>query len=99
MSAILLDGTLVAKQTEQQLINRVKSIRLKNGYPPTLATILVGSDLASKTYVRMKQNACRRIGMESVAIELPATTTTEELKEKIFSLTAICFKTSISSSV
>ena len=86
MSAILLDGTLVAKQTEQELINRVKNIRLKNGYPPTLATILVGSDPASQTYVRMKQNACKRIGMESVAIELPATTTTEELTEKIFSL-------------
>jgi methylenetetrahydrofolate dehydrogenase (NADP+)/methenyltetrahydrofolate cyclohydrolase len=44
-----------------------------------LATILVGDDPASATYVKMKGNACRRIGMESLAIELPASTTTRQL--------------------
>jgi len=48
-----------------------------------LATILVGDDPASATYVKMKGNACARIGMESMRIELPASTTTEELAAKI----------------
>lgn len=53
-----------------------------------LATVLVGSDPASATYVRMKQNACKRVGMDSIAVELPETTTTEELLTKIKELNA-----------
>ena len=46
---------------------------------PQLATILVGHDPASETYVKMKQNTCNRVGMKSMAIELPESTSTEEL--------------------
>jgi methylenetetrahydrofolate dehydrogenase (NADP+)/methenyltetrahydrofolate cyclohydrolase len=48
-----------------------------------LATILVGDDPASATYVKMKGNACQRVGMDSLRIELPSTTTTEELLAEI----------------
>ena len=58
----------------------------KNNIKPTLATILVGSDPASETYVKMKRNTCARVGMESIAVELPETTTTEELLSTIKSL-------------
>jgi methylenetetrahydrofolate dehydrogenase (NADP+)/methenyltetrahydrofolate cyclohydrolase len=51
-----------------------------------LATVLVGGDPASATYVRMKQNACKRIGMDSIAVEMPENTTTELLLNKIQSL-------------
>jgi methylenetetrahydrofolate dehydrogenase (NADP+)/methenyltetrahydrofolate cyclohydrolase len=54
-----------------------------NGQAPILATILVGADPASATYVKMKQNACKRIGMESIAVEMPSTTSTRELLAKI----------------
>ena len=53
---------------------------------PTLATILVGNDPASETYVKMKRNTCARVGMESIAVELSEDTTTEELLEKIRTL-------------
>jgi methylenetetrahydrofolate dehydrogenase (NADP+)/methenyltetrahydrofolate cyclohydrolase len=53
--------------------------RLHLQEPPILATILVGDDPASATYVKMKGNACRRVGMESLSIALPGTTTTEGL--------------------
>lgn len=46
---------------------------------PVLATVLVGDDPASATYVRMKGNACQRVGLEPRAVELPASTTTEQL--------------------
>ena len=72
MSAILLDGKAVAARTEAELSERVAAIKAKTGQTPILATILVGDDPASATYVKMKGNACRRIGMESLAIELPA---------------------------
>jgi methylenetetrahydrofolate dehydrogenase (NADP+)/methenyltetrahydrofolate cyclohydrolase len=79
MSAILLDGKAVAARTEAELGERVAAIKAKTGQTPILATILVGDDPASATYVKMKGNACRRIGMESQAIELPASTTTRQL--------------------
>ena len=86
MTAKILDGKALAKTTEAQLTERVAQLKAKGGQTPVLATILVGDDPASATYVKMKANACKRIGMESLAVELPASTTTEELLAKIESL-------------
>ena len=84
MSAIVLDGKALSKKLESDLAERVKKIKsINNERAPILATILVGDDPASATYVKMKQNACKRIGMESIAIEMPATTSTRELLTKI----------------
>jgi methylenetetrahydrofolate dehydrogenase (NADP+)/methenyltetrahydrofolate cyclohydrolase len=84
MSALIIDGKSLAKKTEAELSQRVTALKLaNNGQAPILATILVGSDPASGTYVKMKQNACKRIGMESIAVELSEQTTTEELLAKI----------------
>jgi methylenetetrahydrofolate dehydrogenase (NADP+)/methenyltetrahydrofolate cyclohydrolase len=89
MSAKALDGKSLAAQTETELTQRVAQIKQANeGRAPILATILVGADPASATYVKMKQNACKRIGMESIAVELPEQTTTEQLLEKISELNA-----------
>ena len=87
MTALILDGRSLAQKTEQQLANRVSMLKNKHSeHSPSLATILVGSDSSSATYVRMKQNACKRIGMESITVELPEETTTEELLRKITEL-------------
>ena len=79
----IMDGKKVALDTEESLINRVMSLKNQKGYVPTLATILVGDDPASATYVKMKGNACERIGMKSLKVELSSETTTEELLEQI----------------
>ena len=84
MSALVLDGKALAQQTEAQLLERVEKLKTNsNGQTPILATILVGDDPASATYVKMKGNACRRVGMESLAVEMPASTSTEQLLAKI----------------
>ncbi|WP_461517709.1 bifunctional methylenetetrahydrofolate dehydrogenase/methenyltetrahydrofolate cyclohydrolase FolD [Porticoccus sp.] len=89
MAALILDGKAVAQQTEAELSERVARLKDKsNGQTPILATILVGGDPASATYVRMKQNACQRVGMESIAVEMSDTTTTEQLLAKIHELNA-----------
>ncbi|MDC6459316.1 bifunctional methylenetetrahydrofolate dehydrogenase/methenyltetrahydrofolate cyclohydrolase FolD [Luminiphilus sp.] len=89
MTALLLDGKYVAQLTEANLTERVAALEAKTGNrTPVLATILVGDDPASATYVRMKANACRRIGMESMAIELPASTKTNALLSQIEQLNA-----------
>ena len=82
MTALILDGKNLSKITEESIKERVKNLS-GNNIKPTLATILVGDDPASETYVKMKRNTCARVGMESIAIELPDTTTTEELLNKI----------------
>ena len=81
--SILLDGSKVALETEEQLKERVKALKEKKGFVPILATILVGDDPASATYVKMKGNACERIGMKSIKVELPSSTSTEELLDEI----------------
>ena len=84
MTAVILDGKHVAQLTEEQLSLRVEALKAKSdGRTPVLATILVGDDPASATYVKMKGNACRRVGMESMAIELPASTRTNDLLREI----------------
>ena len=84
MTALILDGKALSLKSEADLSSRVAAIKEKNnGQAPILATILVGADPASATYVKMKQNACQRIGMESIAIEMPTTTSTRELLAKI----------------
>jgi len=84
MPALILDGKAIAQQTEAELTERVAQLKERSGgQTPMLATILVGGDPASATYVRMKQNACKRVGMESIAVEMSEETTTEELMSKI----------------
>lgn len=84
MTALILDGKALSLKSEADLSSRVAAIKEKNnGEAPILATILVGADPASATYVKMKQNACKRIGMESIAVEMPTTTSTRELLAKI----------------
>ncbi|CAA0117061.1 Bifunctional protein FolD protein [BD1-7 clade bacterium] len=86
---LVLDGKALAAQTEKQLLQRVEVLKEKSGgRTPILATILVGADPASATYVKMKGNACERVGMSSLKIELPTETTTEQLLGKIEELNA-----------
>jgi methylenetetrahydrofolate dehydrogenase (NADP+) / methenyltetrahydrofolate cyclohydrolase len=83
MSPIVLDGKTLAKSVEESLKGRVAALVQRTGAPPVLATILVGNDPASATYVKMKGNACSRVGMPSKKVELPDSTTTQQLLDEI----------------
>jgi len=87
MAAIILDGKELSAISEDSIKNRVDDL-LKKGIEPTLATILVGNDPASETYVKMKRNTCTRVGMKSIAVELPESTSTDELLNTIQKLNA-----------
>jgi methylenetetrahydrofolate dehydrogenase (NADP+)/methenyltetrahydrofolate cyclohydrolase len=87
MPSKILDGKALAQLAEEDIKVSVSKLKEK-GITPTLATILVGLDPASATYVKMKQNACARLGMDSIAVELSKDTTTEELLEAIEKLNA-----------
>jgi methylenetetrahydrofolate dehydrogenase (NADP+)/methenyltetrahydrofolate cyclohydrolase len=89
MPAIVLDGKSLSKQMEADLAGRVEKLKTASqGRTPILATLLVGNDPASGTYVKMKGNACRRVGMDSLRVDLAEATTTEELLANIDELNA-----------
>jgi len=84
--AVILDGKALAKDTEAALAARVERFRDRTGRVPRLATILVGGDPASATYVKMKGSACARVGMLSLRVEMGEATATDELLGRIKAL-------------
>lgn len=85
---MVLDGKALAALLESELAVRAKKVIEKTGRVPVLATILVGDNPSSVTYVRMKGNACKRVGIGSLKVELPEDCTTEDLLRKIEALNA-----------
>ena len=85
MAALILDGKEFSKISENTIKEKVEELSKKN-ITPSLATILVGNDPASETYVKMKRNTCARVGMKSIAVELSENTSTEKLLSTIQSL-------------
>lgn len=83
---LILNGKALATEIEAELSARVQKLVEKTGRTPVLATILVGDNPASVTYVTMKGKACRRVGLEPRRVEMPAETTTEELLAQIEAL-------------
>jgi methylenetetrahydrofolate dehydrogenase (NADP+)/methenyltetrahydrofolate cyclohydrolase len=71
--ATLMDGKSLAARVLEQAAARVEKIRSATGITPALATVLVGDDPGSATYVRMKRKRCETAGMQSVRIEMPQT--------------------------
>ena len=82
MEQMILDGKMVANKVKEALKDKVSALKEK-GITPCLATILVGNDPSSETYVKMKGNACRKIGIESIRIQLDENIETLELLETI----------------
>jgi methylenetetrahydrofolate dehydrogenase (NADP+) / methenyltetrahydrofolate cyclohydrolase len=86
--ARVLDGKALARTLEGELRIRVEKLQAAGAGTPILATILVGDDPASATYVKMKGNACRRVGMDSRRVALPQSATTAQLLAAIDELNA-----------
>ncbi len=88
MPAKIIDGKAVAARIRAEIKRKVEE-RLAQGLPrPGLATVLVGDDPASHTYVRMKRKACAEVGIESFGYELPADATQEEVEALVERLNA-----------
>jgi methylenetetrahydrofolate dehydrogenase (NADP+) / methenyltetrahydrofolate cyclohydrolase len=84
--AVLMDGTATARRIVEQAAAAAAALKADTGVTPCLATVLVGSDPASVTYVRMKQNRSAKAGIASRHVELPETATTADL---VAALTAL----------
>jgi methylenetetrahydrofolate dehydrogenase (NADP+) / methenyltetrahydrofolate cyclohydrolase len=78
----LIDGRAAAEKVYVDLRREVAELEAK-GTTPGLAVILVGDDPASRAYVRSKDKMCRELGLHSVKLELPASTTQTELLGRV----------------
>ncbi|MGK5739862.1 bifunctional 5,10-methylenetetrahydrofolate dehydrogenase/5,10-methenyltetrahydrofolate cyclohydrolase [Micromonospora sp. URMC 103] len=79
MTATLMDGQTLSRQLLDDTAGRAAAFARAHRRRPCLATVLVGDDPASHTYVRMKVNRCAAVGIESRRVDLPSETTTEQL--------------------
>ena len=85
MTAKLLDGASVARAIKDEVASEVVEYS-RRGLRPGLAAVIVGNDTASHIYVASKVRTCEQLGLYSEKIELPETTTTEELLEIVRNL-------------
>jgi methylenetetrahydrofolate dehydrogenase (NADP+)/methenyltetrahydrofolate cyclohydrolase len=83
-----MDGAALAERTLEALAARIADGTGRGARPPCIATVLVGDDPSSHTYVRMKVRRAERVGMATRRIDLPASTTTAELVATIDGLSA-----------
>lgn len=83
MTARLLEGKVFAAKLKEEAGKKAQELKAKYGITPGLAVIIVGENPASQVYVRNKHKACTELGFYSEGVELPATTTREELLGEI----------------
>lgn len=88
MTAKIIDGKAIAASVREQVRQDVEEMQNKYGYTPGLATVLVGEDPASATYVRMKQRMCEELGIRSLGHTLPADASQEEVQNLVSRLNA-----------
>ncbi len=88
MSAEIIDGQAIAARIRGEVGQAVATMREAHGYTPGLATVLVGDDTASATYVRMKQKACEELGIRSIGRTLPGNASQEEVETLVSELNA-----------
>jgi methylenetetrahydrofolate dehydrogenase (NADP+) / methenyltetrahydrofolate cyclohydrolase len=83
----LIDGRAIAEKVYVDLRHEIAELKTK-GVTPGLAVVLVGDDPASRAYVRSKDKMCRELGLQSLKLELPASTTQTELLQRVEELNA-----------
>ncbi len=84
----IIDGKQIAEQIKAEIADEVAQMRANGARPPHLATILVGHDGASETYVANKIKACQRCGFDTTDIRLESDCTEAELLQHIATLNA-----------
>jgi 5,10-methylene-tetrahydrofolate dehydrogenase/methenyl tetrahydrofolate cyclohydrolase len=88
LTAHIIDGKAIAEKVRKQVAEGAAQLRAATGIQPGLATVLVGDNAASATYVRSKQKACEELGMKSIGQHLRADATQTEVLELVRALGA-----------
>jgi len=88
MSAQIIDGKAIAEKVREEVGKKVSKMKEEHNYVPGLATVLVGEDPASATYVRSKQRMCEKLGIQSLGHTLSEDASQEEVQRLVADLNA-----------
>ncbi len=88
MSAQIIDGKQISNKVREEVRVAVAQMKADHDYVPGLATVLVGEDTASATYVRSKQRTCEQLGIRSIGHKLPADSSQEDVEKLVSELNA-----------
>ncbi|WP_275111998.1 tetrahydrofolate dehydrogenase/cyclohydrolase catalytic domain-containing protein, partial [Acidithiobacillus thiooxidans] len=88
MTAQRIDGKAIAKKLQAETAEKSRAFLKNHGRPPGLAVVLVGNNPASEVYVQKKRDTCKSVGIHSLAVNLPAVSSPEQLLQKIAELNA-----------
>lgn len=88
MSAQIIDGKQISNKVKEEVRVAVAQMKAAHDYVPGLATVLVGEDTASATYVRSKQRTCEQLGIRSIGHKLPADSSQEDVEKLVTELNA-----------
>jgi methylenetetrahydrofolate dehydrogenase (NADP+)/methenyltetrahydrofolate cyclohydrolase len=77
-----MDGKKLSEDIKTRLKNEVKELK-NSSITPGLAVVIVGDDVASHTYVKMKESACERVGIYSILHKMPKDISQEKIIETI----------------
>jgi methylenetetrahydrofolate dehydrogenase (NADP+)/methenyltetrahydrofolate cyclohydrolase len=88
MTAKIIDGKAIAEELRADIAKGVEELVASGGPRPGLATVLVGENPASETYVRMKRKACAELGIDSFGHEMPEDSSQEEVETLVKELNA-----------
>lgn len=88
MAATIIDGSAVAARLRGEVAQGVDKLVAEHGIRPGLATVLIGDNPASQTYVRMKQKACEEVGIQSIGRVLPSDITQQQAEDLVRELNA-----------
>ena len=88
MTANIIDGRAIAGAIQQEIAEEVTRLKTEHNLVPGLAAVLVGTNTASQTYVRMKRRRCEEVGIHSIGAELPENATQAEVEARVRELNA-----------
>lgn len=88
MTAAIIDGKAIAEKVREEVRQNVARMQEEYGYRPGLATVLVGDNAASATYVRSKRKMCEELGIRSIGHELPADASQQQVERLVAELSA-----------
>ncbi len=79
----LLDGKKLSEKIKEEVKKDIEKLQKEHGITPGLAVVLVGDDPASHTYVKMKERACKEVGIYSIVHQMPSSISQKEIEETI----------------
>jgi 5,10-methylene-tetrahydrofolate dehydrogenase/methenyl tetrahydrofolate cyclohydrolase len=83
MTAVVLDGNVVADRMRAEIAAQAAAFKAKYGYAPGLGVVLAGDNAASQMYVRMKRKACEKVGIDSTAAIIDANASQDEIEAAV----------------